>query len=57
MDFDDLRKAKNDVEDTLKLERDASKVKDEIIKQQDAKILEFEVDICLFKCTLKYEFK
>ena len=43
-DFEDLAKSKMELNDILRVEREASSAKDEIIKCQDTKILELEVD-------------
>ena len=42
-EFEDLTNSKREAIENLNLERQASKTKDEIIKSQDAKILDFEV--------------
>ena len=42
-DFEDLANSKMELDDMLKVEREASSAKDEIIKCQDKQILELEV--------------
>ena len=42
-EFEDLTNSKREAIQNLNLERQASKTKDEIIKSQDAKILDLEV--------------
>ena len=45
-EFVDLTRSNKKADENLKFEREASKAKDEIIKCQDAKILEIEVSFC-----------
>jgi hypothetical protein len=42
-EFEDITNSKREAIENLNLERQASKTKDEIIKSQDAKILDLEV--------------
>ena len=51
-EFEDLTNANREAIQNLNLERQASKTKDEIIKSQDAEILDLEVSsLDLINCT------